>query len=129
MQARELIDQVPWLSSLDAGAKERLAGDAQPLVWGAHQIVCRQDDEDRTCFVLGAGSMRVARSLPDGRAVTLAHLSPPAAFGELALLGVGRRNATVSALEDSEGIALSAESVQSVLREDPQAALDVAADL
>jgi CRP/FNR family transcriptional regulator, cyclic AMP receptor protein len=129
MEARELIDQVPWLTSLDAGAKDRLAGDAQRMVWPTHHVVCHQDDEDRTCFVLGAGSMRVARSLPDGRAVTLAHLSPPAAFGELALLGAGRRNATVSALEASEGIALSAEAVQRVLREDPQAALDVAADL
>jgi CRP/FNR family transcriptional regulator len=129
MQARELIDQVPWLHALDEGARERLAQSAQRMEWPANHIVCRQDDEDRTCFVLGEGSMRVARALPDGRAVTLAHLSPPSVFGELALLGAGRRNATVSALQDSTGIALSAESVQHAMEEDPQAALDVAADL
>jgi CRP/FNR family transcriptional regulator len=129
MEARELIEQVPWLKALAGEARDRLADGAQRMAWPDGHIVCRQDEDDRTCFVLGEGAMRVARALPDGRSVTLAHLRPPEVFGELALLGVGRRNATVSALSDSSGIALDAADVQQVLSEDPQAALTIASDL
>jgi CRP/FNR family transcriptional regulator len=129
MDAGALIDQVPWLNALPADAKAGLVGRALPLQWAAGTAVCRQDDEDSTCFVLGAGSMRVSRALPDGRSVTLAHLEPPAVFGELALLRAGRRNATVTALCDSAGIALDADDVLNVLHADPPAALTVAVDL
>lgn len=129
MGARELIDAVAWLRALDPAVRDRLAAGAEPTEWPAGAVVCRQDDEDRTCFVLGAGAVRIARALPDGRSVTLAHLRPPAVFGELALLRAGRRSATVSALEDSRGIALRDTDVLVALEGDGRAALGVALDL
>jgi CRP/FNR family cyclic AMP-dependent transcriptional regulator len=129
MDAGTLIDQVAWLRALGPEAKAALAGRARHEHWTVGTEVCRQEDEDRTCFVLGAGSMRVSRALPDGRSVTLAHINPPAVFGELALLRAGRRNATVTALHDSEGIALEADDVLGALQTDPNAALAVALDL
>jgi CRP-like cAMP-binding protein len=129
MTERELIDKVPWLALLSEDARDALAARARIAVWDAGDVVCRQDEEDQTCFVLAYGAMRVSRALPDGRAVTLTHLHPPEAFGELALLGAGRRTATVSALEDSSGIALDAEAVLEALHGEPRAALAIAVDL
>jgi len=129
MDAGALIDQVAWLKALRADAKAALAQSAEAQRWATGTEVCRQEDEDRTCFVLAAGSMRVSRALPDGRSVTLAHLEPPAVFGELALLRAGRRNATVTAISDSDGIALDAEDVLRALHSDPNAALAVSLDL
>ena len=129
MTGRELIDSVAWLCALAPAARDELAAGAQEMVWETGVVVCRQDDEDRTCFVLATGAMRVSRELPDGRSVTLTHLHPPAAFGEMALLRVGRRTASVSALEPSSGIALDADDVLTALRGDPDAALAVALDL
>jgi CRP/FNR family transcriptional regulator len=129
MRARDLIDEVSWLRGLSEPARAELADAARVVQWPAGTIVCRQDDEDRDCFVVGEGSMRVTRALPDGRAVTLAHLQPPAAFGELALLRAGRRNATISAIRDSRGIALDADVVLAALQQDAAAALAVAVDL
>jgi len=127
--ARDLIDEVAWLRQLDGSVRDRLAAQAETQAWPAGTVICRQDEEDKTCFVLGRGSLRVARALPDGRGVTLAHLDPPAVFGELALLGVGRRTATVSARTDCSGIALGAEAVLAALNADPRAGLAVAIDL
>ncbi len=129
MDVEGLIGEVAWLRALGQQTRERLVAAATTLTWPTGTVVCRQDDEDRTCFVLGTGAMRVSRSLPDGRAVTLAHLDPPCVFGELALLGAGRRNATVSALSDSSGIALQADDVMAALRSEPEAALAVAVDV
>ena len=129
MSAGALIDQVPWLRALSAGPKQALIERARTWECSPGVEVCRQDEEDRTCFVLGTGAMRVSRSLPDGRSVTLAHLRPPAVFGELALLRAGRRNATVTALEPSGGIGLDADDVLRALHSDPNAALQVALDL
>jgi CRP/FNR family transcriptional regulator len=129
MTARALVDEVPWLQALGEDARDALAQRAMPADWPAGTTICHQDDNDRTCFVLGSGSLRVARSLPDGRSVTLAHLQPPAVFGELALLGVGRRTATVTALRDSHGIAVGADDVLDALHSDPRAGLSVALDL
>jgi CRP/FNR family transcriptional regulator, cyclic AMP receptor protein len=127
--ARELIDGVPWLHTLSESARHDLGDRAHWFEWPAGTVVCRQDEEDRTCFVLAEGVMRASRSLPDGRSVTLAHLHPPAAFGEMALLRAGRRSATVTAIEPSRGIALDAEDVLAALRADADAALAVALDL
>ena len=124
-----LIDQVPWLHALSPTAKATLIGHAAARQWPAGTDVCRQDDEDRTCYVLGSGVMRVSRALPDGRSVTLAHLHPPAVFGELALLRAGRRNATVTAMNDADGLSLEADDVLGVLQHEPEAALAVALDL
>jgi CRP-like cAMP-binding protein len=129
MDARGLIDEVAWLRGLSDGARTALAASAEVLDWLDGTVVCRQDDDDRCCYVLGEGRMRVTRALPDGRAVTLAHLSPPAAFGELALLRAGRRTATVAAIGASRGVSLEAEAVLAALHEDPGAALAVAVDL
>lgn len=129
MDARWLIDQVAWLAGLGEPARDGLAAGAVAQQWPRGTVVCRQDDEDRACYVLGEGGMRVSRGLPDGRDVTLAHLDPPVAFGELALLGVGRRSATVTARHDSAGIRLEADAVLQALGAEPAAALSVATDL
>lgn len=129
MEASALIDHVAWLRDLPTDAYEAVASAARPQEWPAGSVVCRQDDDDRNCYVLGMGSMRVTRSLPDGRGVTLAHLTPPSVFGELALLRAGRRTATVSAISDSHGIALDADTVLGVLRTDAAAALQIAVEL
>jgi CRP-like cAMP-binding protein len=129
MDAGALIDQVPWLRAMRPELKSALVAGARHQEWPAGTDVCRQDGEDRTCFVLSSGAMRVARALPDGRSVTLAHLRPPAPFGELALLRAGRRNATVTALEPSAGLALEADEVLAALTQDPSASLAVALDL
>lgn len=129
MSTAQLIEQVPWLGALGPDTRATLAERATEVEWPDGTVICRQEDEDRTCFVLGTGSVRVSRSLPDGRGVTLAHLRPPAVFGELALLRAGRRSATVTALLDSSGIALRDVDVLKALEHDARAALAVALDL
>jgi CRP-like cAMP-binding protein len=108
---------------------DRLAEQAHEVSWHEGEVVFRQGDEGQACFLLIDGEVKVISGLSDGRRVTLARLQAPVAFGELALLGAGRRNATVETTLPSHGLELDADAVREVLRTDPLAALGVAAML
>lgn len=122
----DLISTVSWLGEVDRREIERLAERAREVSWKAGEVIFARNDEGTACYVLAEGEVRVSNGLEDGRRVTLARLQPPVAFGELALLGAGRRNATVEAVVDSHGLELAAADVLDVLRRDPSAALGVA---
>jgi CRP/FNR family transcriptional regulator, cyclic AMP receptor protein len=76
-----------------------------------------------------SGTVKVVRSLSDGRRITLARLGPGSIFGELALFNGERRSASVIALEVTTAVALAADDVMQVLRADPEATLMVAIGL
>lgn len=122
----DLIATVSWLGEVDRASLERLAERAKAVSWRAGETIFHVNDEGHACYVLADGEVRVSNGLSDGRRVTLARLEAPVAFGELALLGAGRRNATVEAVVDCSGLELDADDVLEVLRSDANAALGVA---
>lgn len=124
-----LLDSVDWFASLTREELEGLASHATTVHWDLGEIVFEEGDRGESCYVIHAGSVKVLRRFPDGRRITLARLGPGAIFGELALFNGERRSATVQASEPSVGIALGADRVMAILRNDPEAALSVAVSL
>jgi CRP-like cAMP-binding protein len=84
----------------------------------------RQGDEGDALFVLLAGAARVER---DG--ANVAQLGPGDYFGELALLDPAPRAATVTAVEDCEVAVLSVRMFRVLLRDVPQIAAELLAQL
>jgi CRP/FNR family transcriptional regulator, cyclic AMP receptor protein len=124
-----LLDSVDWFQSLTGPELEDLAKQARTVHWDLGEIVFEEGDEGDRCYVLHSGCVKVLRRFPDGRRITLAHMRAGSIFGELALFNGERRSATVQAHEPSVGIGLDADTVMSILRSDPEAALSVAVSL
>ncbi|HEX5505151.1 MAG TPA: ATP-binding cassette domain-containing protein [Thermomicrobiales bacterium] len=83
----------------------------------AGTVVCRQGEAGQEMYFIDAGQVQVASG--DGRYV-YDYLGPGAYFGEIALLGDGRRTATVTVTLDARLWALSKPSLDYLLNARPQ---------
>jgi CRP-like cAMP-binding protein/tetratricopeptide (TPR) repeat protein len=68
----------------------------------ADQLIIREGDPGRSFYVIVEGKVRIYKTGPDGKEITLAHLGEGAFFGEMALLSGAPRTANVVAEEDTE---------------------------
>ena len=118
--AAELLRRVPLFAELDERELEEFSRVAVPRSYPKGTRVFHEGDQGDACYIVRAGSCRVTREHPDGRALTLANLGPGDLFGELAMLDGGERSASVEALTDSELLALPAGDVRSLLRRHPE---------
>ena len=125
----ELIGSVPLFSGLEPGEIERISDVAVPRSFPGGTRVFREGDRSDACYVIRTGQFRVTREHPDGRAITLATLSPGDFFGELAMLDGEVRSASVEAVEDGELLALPAVDMLSLLERNPEITVKVATAL
>jgi cAMP-dependent protein kinase regulator len=91
-------------SSLPADAVAELEQNMLVREIAAGDIVLREGDRGDSCFVIGAGEVRVLKTSGDegGASVEVARLGEGALFGEFALLADRRRHATVEAVSAGE---------------------------
>jgi CRP/FNR family transcriptional regulator len=124
-----LLKRVPVFSTLSAEELERVARVAVARRFAAGEVVFKEGDEGRTCYIVRSGRARAIREHPDGRAITLAHFNPGDIFGEMAMLDGERRSATVEATEGTEAIAILSADMHRLLREYPDISVKLIAAL
>jgi CRP/FNR family transcriptional regulator len=112
----ELLRGVPLFSELAQSELERVAQVAIPRTYPRDTRIFHEGDPGDACYIVRAGSCRVTREHPDGRAITLATLGPGAIFGELAMLDGERRSASVETTENTELLALPGADVRALVR-------------
>lgn len=117
-QTAAVLGGVPLFSGLPRRALERLAGEADELVFRPGQKVVEEGLLGETVFVVLSGEGKVIRK---GR--TLARVRPGDFFGELSALDGGPRTATVIAETPLEVLRLFRRTLFALLREEPQLAL------
>lgn len=125
----ELISSVPLFANLEPAEIERIADVAVPRAFPANSMVFREGDHSDACYVVRSGLFRVTREYPDGRAITLATLTPGDFFGELAMLDGEVRSASVESVERGELVALPANDMLSLLERNPEITVKVATAL
>jgi hypothetical protein len=74
----------------------------------AGSIIIRQGDAPDFFYIVNSGEVRVTRQTEDGEATELATLGPGQYFGEIGLLANVPRTATVTAVHDTELLAMDA---------------------
>jgi CRP/FNR family transcriptional regulator len=124
-----LLRRVPVFSTLSGEELERVARVAVPRRFAAGEVVFKEGDEGRTCYIVRSGRARAIREHPDGRAITLAHFEPGDIFGEMAMLDGERRSATVETTEGTEAIAILSADMHRLLREHPDISVKLIAAL
>jgi CRP/FNR family cyclic AMP-dependent transcriptional regulator len=124
-----LLRSVPLFADLEESELERFSRVAVPRSFPAATRVFHEGDHSDACYIVRSGSFRVTREHSDGRAITLATLSPGEVFGELAMLDGEVRSASVEALDDGELLALPAGEVRALLRRHPDTTVKLIAAL
>jgi small-conductance mechanosensitive channel/CRP-like cAMP-binding protein len=85
-------------------------------LYGAGDLLVRQDDPGETLFILRSGRVRVDVRNPNGTIITVNRIGPGECFGEMALMTGEPRGASVIAEEDTEVLVVSKDDLAPLLR-------------
>lgn len=92
----------------------------------AGEVLCRQDEPAGTAYLPVNGRLRATRVDTEGRTEVLGEVGRGELVGEAALLEDGRRNATLTAVRDTEVACLSRDVLPGLLDEHPRTAASIA---
>jgi voltage-gated potassium channel len=111
---QQFLSGVPFFTGCSAEQVREISrlSEERPIAAGTE--LCRQDDFENEVYVIVEGDAEV---VIDGTSVGKTHVGE--VVGELAMLGNGRRAATLRALEPMRVLVLDAREVDSVLAADP----------
>lgn len=90
------------LSSLDDATQADLAGAIQRRTYRKGEVVFNEGESGRRMAIVISGHLLAERVTIEGETVAVAVMAPDTVFGELALLGDERRQATVRAITAAE---------------------------
>jgi CRP-like cAMP-binding protein len=122
-ETRQLIDLLAccgFLRQVPAEAIEQLLQSVQSRHLATGEILFRAGDPGDALYIVASGKVEVLPEAEPGQpAQRLAELGQGHAFGEMALLGGGRRTATVRALVDTELLAIAREDFARLMASEP----------
>ena len=95
VERRNTYHQLQTLSSLDEKALSSILKDAEPVIYKEDQEIIKQGDVGDTFYLLLDGQVDILVRDERGGEVLVNQLSRGSYFGEMALMGNKRRNATV----------------------------------
>lgn len=119
--AASRLREIGLFGGLDDPILEDLAKSLPRLTLQPGDIVFREGDSGREIFVLLEGEMEVRKRSRDGHEVRLALLGPGDWFGEMSLLDVQPRSASVRALAPSHLLVFRAQDLDALYRRDLKA--------
>jgi HlyB family type I secretion system ABC transporter len=119
-EARAVLERLPLLRALPPELRSLVAESFVPVSYAFGSTIVREGDDADAFYVLAAGRARAIKEGPQGEEVPLNVLRAGDGFGEVALVGGGRRTATVRASSEVEAFRLDAAVFQALLRQRPE---------
>lgn len=116
----ELRD-VGLFGGLDDDVLQHLASTLKVLKRGADEVIFRDGDQAREFYVLLRGEVEVFKALKGGAEARLATLSPGHWFGEMSVLDVHPRSASVRALSPCRLLVVTTRDLDALYRRDLKA--------
>jgi CRP-like cAMP-binding protein/Fe-S-cluster-containing dehydrogenase component len=108
------LREVPLFASLGQEFIDHLRDRVQLLRFNKGEVICLQGDIAEHFYLVRIGFVKVTESHPGGDLV-LAYTGRGGFFGEMGLLGGGRRTATVTALDHVELVSIHADDFRKML--------------
>jgi CRP-like cAMP-binding protein len=113
------LRSVPMFASLTQEFIDLLRHKVELVRYGQGDIICRQGDIADNFYLVRLGFVKVSEPHPGGELV-LAYLGRGGYFGEIGLLGEGRRTATCTALDHVELVRIHAEEFAQMMDQFPE---------
>jgi CRP-like cAMP-binding protein/Pyruvate/2-oxoacid:ferredoxin oxidoreductase delta subunit len=113
------LRSVPMFSSLTQEFIDLLRHKVELVRYGQGDVICRQGDIADNFYLVRLGFVKVSEPHPGGDLV-LAYLGRGGYFGEIGLLGEGRRTATCTALDHVELVRIHAEEFSLMMDQFPE---------
>ncbi len=112
------LRSVPMFASLTQDFIDVLRNNVDLVRYTKGDLICRQGDIADSFYLVRLGFVKVSEPHPGGELV-LAYLGRGSYFGEIGLLGEGRRTATCTALDHVELVRIHAAEFQQMVEQFP----------
>ena len=119
MSRIELLQAMPVFGGVRAETLTFLLELSSTVAVAPGEFFFRENDEGQSMYVLEAGSAAVVKNW-DGRQYLLNHLAKGDCFGEMALMDMRHRSASIVAVEACHAIELPAASLYALYEKDLQ---------
>ena len=113
------LRSVPMFASLTQDFIDVLRNKVELVRYTKGDIICRQGDIADNFYLIRLGFVKVSEPHPGGELV-LAYLGRGGYFGEIGLLGEGRRTATCTALDHVELVRIHADEFHQMVAQFPE---------
>lgn len=123
-QEVELIRQFPIFSKIQPAKQKLLCFSSDRLTFEAGQVMFRAGDAGDACYIVIDGSIQITVDTPNGP-IVVNTLGRNEIIGEIAIFGDVPRTATATAVTRLETLRISKDLFYSVIRENPDAALEL----
>lgn len=117
----EELAEIGIFGGLDEPTLENFVRKLPLLRLGPGEVVFREGDQGRELYVLLQGEIEVVKQSKSLRETRVALLGPGDWFGEMSILDIMPRSATVRALAPSRLLRLSAQDLDTLYRKDMKA--------
>jgi CRP-like cAMP-binding protein/Fe-S-cluster-containing dehydrogenase component/ferredoxin len=113
------LRSVPMFASLTQEFIDVLRNSVELVRYTKDEVICNQGDIADSFFLIRLGFVKVSEPHPGGELV-LAYLGRGGYFGEIGLLGEGRRTATCTALDHVELVRIRGEEFHQMMQQFPE---------
>lgn len=121
----DFLQRVALFADAPPKSVEITAAVARMRTFAADTVLFREGDAGEAVYILRRGQVKLSSVDLDGHEKTLAMLSPPEFFGEMALLDESIRSATALAVTDVEVLLLFRDDWRRLMERFPQVGLNV----
>ncbi len=97
----EWLPTIPIFGGLEVPTLERIIGLLGEHHFKPDEEICRQGDSGRAMFLVREGQVLVCRDGTDGHRVKMVRMGPGEFFGEMTLIDIQKRSASVLAAQPS----------------------------
>lgn len=124
-----VVRQAPLFAALDEEDVAALQATMSTSRLARGEVLFREGDQGDRLYVLLSGKVKLGRTSTDGRENLVAILGPGEMFGELSVFDPGPRNATATAVAETQLIGLGNDALQQFLLSRPAVAQSLLAAL
>ena len=124
-----MLARAPLFAGLSDKEIDELSEVARPRSLAPKEELFHKDDAGSQVYLVTRGSLKALTTSDDGDDVVFAIMGIGELIGEIAFLGSGRRSATVSAVTQSELLAIDRRDFLAFLKMRPEAAMKLMAVL
>ncbi|OPX89708.1 MAG: cAMP receptor protein [Pelotomaculum sp. PtaB.Bin013] len=122
---KNFLSKVELFKNLDNTILEEIAGQFTVQVYLRNNVIFIENEKGDNLYVVRKGSLKIYRTVEDGREIMLDVLFPGCFFGEMALLDNFRRSASVQTREKSELLVMPGKIFATLVRQHPTIAFNI----
>jgi len=115
----KLLQAMPIFGGVGEAVLELLLEQAPIVTVKKHEYFFHEGEQGASMFVLESGKVAVLRKW-NGRMHSIKHFGQGDCFGEMALIDLGRRSASIQAMEDCIAIELSNATLMQLCQKDTE---------